>query len=145
MRKFRHPGKFNEQGANSEPESVSFSGGVIADEIEIDGTTGPSGRLRPGYSVARYPSDASGVIIVGGSMPEVEVDDSPRAVSAGRIASPSEHSNGNGTSHADHNAAHNAAHKKKKSGYTPHIHTQNPSTSTNLVPREKIAASADAR
>ena len=120
MRKFRHPGKFNEQGANSEPESVSFSGGVIADEIEIDGTTGPSGAYAPDTASLEHPSDASGVIIVGGSMPEVEVDDSPAASAQEGSQVSSEHSKGNGTSHADHNAAHNAPH----TGHSAHSHAK---------------------
>ncbi|MGB8851020.1 MAG: response regulator [Candidatus Acidiferrales bacterium] len=115
MRKFRHSGKLNDHGTHSEAEPISFSGGVIADEIEIDGTDGPSGAYAPDTAALEHPSEASGVIIVGGSMPEVEVEDS-HAASAQESATPhAQPSNGNNANHEGHHSA--QSHSKSDHGH----------------------------
>ena len=110
MRKFRHSGKLNEHGSISDSEPISFSGGVIADEIEIDGTDGPSGAYAPDTASLEHPSEASGVIIVGGSMPDVEVEDSHAPSVQENSEARAEHSSGNGATEAENGAAQNAAH-----------------------------------
>ena len=118
MRKFRHSGKLNEHGSNSDSEPISFSGGVIADEIEIDGTDGPSGAYAPDTASLEHPSEASGVIIVGGSMPEVEVEDSHAPQAQESSEARAEHSSGKGAVESGHDAAHHT-------GHTVHHHSAN--------------------
>jgi CheY-like chemotaxis protein len=110
MRKFRHSDKFNDHGKNSPAEPISFSGAVIADEIEVDGTEGPSGAYAPDNASLEHPSEASGVIVVGGSMPEVELEDSHAPAPQASSQANTEHAHGNGESHADHSAAHGGHH-----------------------------------
>jgi CheY-like chemotaxis protein len=121
MRKFRHSGKLNEHGSNSDSEPISFSGGVIADEIEIDGTDGPSGAYAPDNASLEHPSEASGVIIVGGSMPEVEVEDSHAPSAPESSPAHAERSNGDGAPETNHSAGHNT-------GHTVHHHSANSHT-----------------
>jgi hypothetical protein len=118
MRKFRHSGKPNEHGSNFDSEPISFSGGVIADEIEIDGTDGPSGAYAPDTASLEHPSEASGVIIVGGSMPEVEVEDSHAPQAQESSEARAEHSSGKGAVESGHDAAHHT-------GHTVHHHSAN--------------------
>ncbi len=128
MRKFRHSDKFSEQGKNSAAEPISFSGAAIADEIEIDGTDGPSGAYAPDNASLEHPSEASGVIVVGGSMPEVELEDSHAPAPQASSPAHAEPAHGNGASHADHAAGHgghsHSAHSHTKS---EHGHKARPS------------------
>jgi DNA-binding response OmpR family regulator len=63
------------QAGNQGAEQVTFSGGVSHDELELDSHSSPSGAYANDSTPLEHPSEATGVIVVGGAMPEVEVVD----------------------------------------------------------------------
>jgi DNA-binding response OmpR family regulator len=121
MRKFRHNEKYAEPSKAAETEVVSFSGATPSQEIEIDGVDRPSGAYGTETAPLEHPSEASGVIVVGGSMPDVEeVDEQVASQAQASSSSESGPSNSHSTSHTAQEAhgggsQSHAEHSTKKS------------------------------
>ena len=111
---------------NQSAQDVTFVGGMSRDELEIESHASPSGAYANDSTPVEHPSEATGVIVVGGAMPEVEVvDNSVSAAAANASASPvpvvkassaeaKGSGNGNGNSNANHAEAKSEQHDRPR-------------------------------